>query len=60
MRDRCSHKRTFREPCPDCDRVWRESCIRDLHRYAARLGYRVVPICEDPCLADTHSTKENH
>jgi hypothetical protein len=46
MSERCSHGRTFSDPCSDCDRVWQDMCIRDLHRSAARLGYRVVSASE--------------
>lgn len=46
MGDRCSHGTSFREPCAACEQVWRDALIRDLHRDAAKLGFRVVPIVE--------------
>ena len=47
MPDRCTHGISFREPCAACEQVWREQMIRDLHREAARLGFRVVPIQQE-------------
>ncbi len=51
MNTHCSHGVSFRDACPDCDRVWHDAMVRILHRDAARLGFRVVPLADDERVA---------
>ena len=41
--DRCNHGKAWKEPCPECDRIWREECVERLRQQAAKLGFKIVP-----------------
>ena len=53
MSDKCFHGLSFRQPCAACEQVWRDALIRDLHRDAAKLGFRCAPTLENQPMSDT-------
>jgi hypothetical protein len=42
--DRCGHGRTWDQECPACASVWREERVKDLHKQAAKYGFKLVPL----------------
>lgn len=42
----CAHDKPWKDPCPECDRIWRADCVARLEKQAAKLGFRLVPIDE--------------
>ncbi|MDE2101435.1 MAG: hypothetical protein KGL39_29580 [Patescibacteria group bacterium] len=41
--ERCGHGKTWDEECSECNSIWRETCIADLAKQAARYGFRLIP-----------------
>lgn len=42
----CTHGKPWKEPCKECDRIWRAECVTRLEKQAAKLGFRLVPLAE--------------
>jgi len=42
--DRCGHGVTWDKDCPSCAAVWREERVKDLHKQAAKYGFKLVPM----------------
>ncbi len=39
----CGHKVPWDQDCPACASVWREDRVKDLHKQAAKYGFKLVP-----------------